>query len=583
MHPHLDALSAALTRDLRAQSEAHARLRALPLPARAAAGFTLYPLDLIDVEYRSRGRVNALLRGRDLGDAFHPGEPVVLAPLGRPDDGFEARIEGLDETSIELRVEGTPDGPGPWAVSKRLDQSLVGLQERAMERAAVKPGPLARLLLGTELPYKADPFDHPAFADLHPDQRAAASLALGATEIGLVHGPPGTGKTEVLVAILRALKDLGEKPWALADSNAAVDHLALRGAAAGLDVVRIGVSARIGGAARPLTLEHRILHGARAPVLQRLTRDATRAQGESLLEVRAAIREEWSSAKREILAGADVLAMTLGTLLTRAADLPDTRTAVVDEAGQVQEPAAWALVGRVKRVLLAGDPEQLGPVVTSREPLLERSLLQRLVEAGFHFPMLTEQRRMHAGIMALAQRTYGHRLTAAPQVAGATLGVASRWAERPVCFIDTAGMGLDDVRDTLGSYANTGEVDLLRRVWQDLRAAGVRPEQVGVIAPYRAQVAALHSAFPELEVGTVNAFQGREKDVILASFTRSNPDGELGFVADPRRLNVTVTRARKLFVAVGDSATLATSPAHGAFLEDAGEGYVSGWELADEA
>lgn len=583
MHPHLDALSAALARDLRAQADAHARLRALPLPARAAAGFTLYPLDILDVEHRSRGRVNALLRGRDLGDAFHPGEPVLLAPLGRPDNGFEARVEGLDDVTIELRVEGVPDGPGPWAVSKRLDTGLVALQERAMERAAVKPGPLARLLLGTELPYKADPFDHPALAGLHPDQHAAAALALGATEIGLVHGPPGTGKTEVLVAILRALRDLGEKPWALADSNAAVDHLALRAAATGLNVVRIGVSARIGGAARPLTLEHRILYGARAPVLQRLTRDATRAQGVALLDVRAAIREEWSAAKREILAGADVLAMTLGTLLTRAADLPDTRTAVVDEAGQVQETAAWALVGRVKRILLAGDPEQLGPVVTSREPLLERSLLQRLVDAGFQFPMLTEQRRMHADLMALAQRTYGNRLTAAPHVASATLEAETRWAERPVCFIDTAGMGHDEVRDPLGSYSNPGEVALLRRVWNDLGAAGVRPNQVGVIAPYRAQVAALRAALPDLEVGTVNAFQGREKDVILTSFTRSNPDGELGFVADPRRLNVTLTRARKLLVAVGDSATLASSHVHHAFLDAVGEGYVSGWELAEDA
>jgi superfamily I DNA and/or RNA helicase len=317
-------------------------------------------------------------------------------------------------------------------------------------------------------------------------------------------------------------------------------------------------------------------------VIQRLVREATRASGPTLDEVRAAIREEWSAAKREILASADVLAMTLGTLHTRGEDLPAPRTALVDEAGQVMEPALWLLASRVKRILLAGDPLQLGPVVKGRDPVLERSLLQRLVEAGFQFPMLTEQRRMNTALMALAQPVYGGRLTAAESVATRTLGVESPWAIPAARFVDTAGMGFDEEPDALGSYANPGEVQLVRRIWHDLRAAGVLPEQVGVVAPYRAQVQALRLALPELEVGTVNAFQGREKDVILASFTRSNAEGELGFVADPRRLNVTLTRARRLFVGVGDSATLGGWGPFARMLEQVGEGYVSGWDVALE-
>jgi hypothetical protein len=579
MHPHLAALIDALAREQRAQEEEAARLRALPMPARVAAGFSLAPLELVSTEHRSRGRVNVLLRGRDLGEAFTPGDPIVLAPLGRPDDGIPGRIEGVDESTVELRVDGTPEGRGPWAVSRRLDFGLFALQVAAMQRAEEKHRPLVKLLLGQELPYRADPLAHEALRSLHPDQRAAAELALGATELGLVHGPPGTGKTEVLVAMMRVLKDLGETPWALAESNAAVDHLALRAHAAGLDVVRLGVSARIGGEVRPLTLEHRILHGARAAVIQRLVREATRASGPALDEVRSAIREEWSAAKREILASADVLAMTLGTLHTRGEDLPAPRTALVDEAGQVMEPALWLLATRVKRIILAGDPQQLGPVVKGRDPVLERSLLQRLVEAGFHFPMLTEQRRMNDALMALAQPVYGGRLSAAPAIAERTLEVESAWSPPAARFLDTAGMGFDEQPDALGSLSNPGEVTLLQKVWRDLREAGVRPEQVGVVAPYRAQVQALRLALPELEVGTVNAFQGREKDVILASFTRSNPDGELGFVADPRRLNVTLTRARLLFVGVGDSATLGGWAPFARMLERVGEGYVSGWDV----
>ncbi len=584
---HLASLAEALDNERRAAQLEHGRLRSMSMPDRVAAGFSVAPLDIVTTEHRSKGRVNVILRGKDIGDAFSPGDPVVLAPIGRPDEGLAGRVEGRDASTIELRVEGVPEGKGPWAVSRRLDFTVMDLQKAAMERAERVSSPLKNLLLGYERPYRPDPYEHPAFAALEPAQREAAELALGATEIGLVHGPPGTGKTEVLVSMLTALEDLGEKPWALAESNAAVDHLALRATAAGLDVVRLGVSARVGGSAQHLTLEHRILHGARAQVIQGLIRQATRLSGPELFEVREAIREEWSAAKREILASADVIAMTLGTLHTRGQDLKAPRTALVDEGGQISEPALWLLATKVKRIILAGDPHQLGPVVKSQDPRLETSLLQRLVEAGFVFPMLTEQRRMREDLMVLSQATYQGRLRAHPDVAerhledlpGVTMG---EWTTPSARFIDTAGLGYDEQQDALGSYFNPGELDLLVRVWRSLQASGVKPEQVGIITPYAAQLARIRAAIPEVESGTVNAFQGREKEVILASFVRSNPDGELGFVADPRRLNVSVTRARRLFIGIGDSATLGTSPHFDRLIQAIGPGYVSAWDLVED-
>lgn len=583
---HLASLAEALDAERRAVIAEHERLRALSMPERVAAGFSVSPLDIVTTEHRSRGRLNVILRGKDIGDTFNPGDPVVLGPVGRPDEGWAGRVEGRDASTIELAVDGEPEGKGPWTVSRRLDFGVMELQKEALARADRLSSPLKSLLLGYEKPYRPDPYEHPAFAALEPAQREAAELALGATEIGLVHGPPGTGKTEVLVAILAALKDLGEKPWALAESNAAVDHLALRATAAGLDVVRLGVSARVGGAAQHLTLEHRILHGARAHVISGLIRQATKQSGLELAETRAAIREEWSAAKREILGSADVVAMTLGTLHTRGQDLKPPRTAVIDEGGQISEPALWLLATKVKRMILAGDPHQLGPVVKSQDPRLETSLLQRLVHAGFVFPMLTEQRRMRADLMALCQATYQDRLRAHPTVAerhledlrGVTMG---EWTTPAARFVDTAGLGYDEEQDALGSFHNPGELALLVRIWRSLQASGVKPEHVGVITPYSAQLARIRAALPELEAGTVNAFQGREKEVILASFVRSNPDGELGFVSDPRRLNVSVTRARRLFVGIGDSATLGTSPHFDRLIQAVGAGYVSAWDLVE--
>jgi hypothetical protein len=573
---HLDQLRVALDRERAAQEAEHAELSRLPLAARRAIGFSLFPLTLHTTELRSRWRVNVVLRGDQLGGAFTAGDPVLLAPLGKPDVGMPARVEGAAEHELELRVADIPDGPGPWCVSRRLDFARLEDMQAALVRAERLTGPLVGLLLGHESPWRPDPLEHPALARLNPSQRSAAELVLGTTEIGLLHGPPGTGKTETLVAILRALRDLGERPWALAESNAAVDHLALRASDAGLDVVRLGVSARIGSEVQKLTLEWRILNGARAEVIRGLMRQASRTTGPEGWELRDAIREEWAVAKREILASADVLAMTLDTLATRGRSLPVPRTAVVDEASQVMEPALWPLVGRVKRLLLAGDPLQLGPIVKSRDPLLDRSLLGRLVDAGFHFPMLETQYRMNDELLALCAPTYGGRLRSDPSVATAAHHPAAEW-------IDTAGMGYDEETDGVKSWHNPGELALLRKVWSALEAEGVRPEDVAVVTPYRGQVQRIQAALPRLAAGTINAFQGRERRVVLASFVRSNTDQQLGFVADPRRLNVTVTRARERFIAIGDSATLGASPHYQRVIDTiaAGGGYRSGWEMAD--
>ena len=109
---HLDALAEALENERRALTAEAAALRALPMAARIAAGFTVSPLDIVTVEHRSRDRVNVILRGKDIGEAFSPGDPVVLGPVGRPDEGWPGRIEGLDGATIELRVEGVPEGRG---------------------------------------------------------------------------------------------------------------------------------------------------------------------------------------------------------------------------------------------------------------------------------------------------------------------------------------------------------------------------------------------------------------------------------------------------------------------------------------
>jgi superfamily I DNA and/or RNA helicase len=102
-----------------------------------------------------------------------------------------------------------------------------------------------------------------------------------------------------------------------------------------------------------------------------------------------------------------------------------------------------------------------------------------------------------------------------------------------------------------------------------------------VIAPYDAQVQLLRqllAAHPDLEVDTVDGFQGREKEAVIVSLTRSNEAGELGFLADIRRMNVALTRARKKLVVVGDGATVRRHPFYDGFFRYA-EG-LGAWQSA---
>src|SRR5437762_7185391 len=118
------------------------------------------------------------------------------------------------------------------------------------------------------------------------------------------------------------------------------------------------------------------------------------------------------------------------------------------------------------------------------------------------------------------------------------------------------------------SKLNPGEADLVAAEVRKLLAV-LPPRDIAVISPYDAQVQKLRQLLQgvdDLEIDTVDGFQGREKEAVVVSLVRSNPDGELGFVADIRRINVALTRARKKLIVVGDSATIARHPFHEGFV-----------------
>ena len=128
---------------------------------------------------------------------------------------------------------------------------------------------------------------------------------------------------------------------------------------------------------------------------------------------------------------------------------------------------------------------------------------------------------------------------------------------------------------------NPGEAELAVSEALRLLDRGVAAQDVAVIAPYDAQVQLLRqrlAGHPDLEVDTVDGFQGREKEAVIVSLTRSNEAGELGFLTDIRRMNVALTRARKKLVVVGDGATVRRHPFYDGFFRYAES--IAAWHSA---
>ena len=164
-------------------------------------------------------------------------------------------------------------------------------------------------------------------------------------------------------------------------------------------------------------------------------------------------------------------------------------------------------------------------------------------------------------------------------------------SQKALEFIDTAGRGCEEkINPETRSISNPEEAQLLAHLINKLiLELPNSPVSIGVISPYKEQTILLSSILKEVElpdhslmdVQTVDAFQGQERDVIFVSLVRSNNDQEIGFLKDYRRMNVAMTRARKKLVIIGDSATLANDKFYKAFVDfcEKNNAYHSAWDF----
>ncbi|KAJ6028691.1 hypothetical protein N7540_004267 [Penicillium herquei] len=449
---------------------------------------------------------------------------------------------------------------------------------------------------------------------LNDSQKDAIRFALASKDIALIHGPPGTGKTHTLIELILQFVQRRKRVLVCGPSNVSVDNIVERLAPKKVPVVRIGHPARL----LPSVLEHSLevltqtsdaasivkdvrkeMDEKQASIRKTKSGRERRAIYDDLKHLRKEFRERESKCVDNLVRESSVVLATLHGAGGHQLKNQKFDVVIIDEASQALEAQCWISLLSADKVVLAGDHLQLPPTVKSsnekfktsnaksdapqKEVLkgisLERTLFDRLL--ALHGPdikrMLTTQYRMHEKIMRFPSvELYESKLIAADSVKERLLADLPYEVEgtddtqEPLVFWDTQGGDFpekaedDDIgkKEALMGESKSNEMEALvvARHVGNLVDSGVKPENIAVITPYNGQLAVLshmlREKYPGLELGSVDGFQGREKEAVVVSLVRSNDKHEVGFLGEKRRLNVAMTRPKRHLCICGDSDTI---------------------------
>ncbi|WP_050032544.1 AAA domain-containing protein [Halorubrum halophilum] len=506
---------------------------------------------LIDLEPVSQTEIDDArwkLRARKPGDAvskLREGD-VALASDGDPVTGHGelGRITALDGDEVVVETDEPVElrrlDVYPSEIS--VDRSLTALHDAILKGSDARKDVLfgrrepefrAESDRPAGVPGSDDPDAPDAYIDNNASQNEAVELAVDAEDCALIHGPPGTGKTYTIARTIRALVEEGNRVLLSAFTNRAVDNALEALREQGFDdVLRVGSETGVRG---------------------------------DMQDVRLVQRGD-PNAKAAELRDAPVVAATTAACGSRVLRECEFDVALVDEASQLTEPGTHAAINRADRFVLVGDHEQLPPVVRAENDL-QTSLFQRLIE---EYPdasvMLDRQYRMSQRIQAFASAEFydGALRPATPEVAGQTLrdlGVDP--ADLPEGL--AGGVSFVDPDGSRDGNRNVREAERVAEVVDAYVAAGVDPDDIGVIAPFRAQVAEIGRR-TGVTVDTVDRFQGSSKEVIVVSLVATGDlDGPI--FEDHRRMNVALTRAKKQLTLVGDADALGSDPFYARMLD----------------
>ena len=396
--------------------------------------------------------------------------------------------------------------------------------------------------------------------DLNASQRGAAEALRRRLEI--VHGPPGTGKSTTILGIVRARVPEGRRACVTCVTNQAVDAVASKLDGAGETFVVFGSKDHAGATSRHYLLQA-LVDGDAAVAEARAALEARGvAPRDVLASLVAALDAAVERATAAILSSTTIFLCTVASLhrLDAAAAYFEggeaLHTVVLDEAGATPETYVPQILScGAENLVLLGDHNQLPPlvmcssldeVVTKRA---NRSLLERARETADVVHLLNEQYRMPEHVATLVSKLfYGGAIGTAPE---------KRGAAAPIVWLDVAG---SREQGSGTSKYNVGEAAAVVD-WLAATAREHPGDSVKVITFYKRQRDVVVRSLPDpglaAKVVSVDASQGSEADHVLVNTVRSNQLGDLGFCADPRRVCVALSRAKKTLTILGDATTMA--------------------------
>ena len=427
---------------------------------------------------------------------------------------------------------------------------------------------------------------------LDQDKIQAVKLCCECHPLTIIHGPPGTGKTTGLAAVILSALANGSRVLAVAPSHAAVDALTMALLKQwDQEILKLPKSKliRVGNALRlrddnvlpylPKLHQSQNLLEELQDVWKSLLTSDKGAKKMLIKEESELLKKAQKSRRTEMfdqVKHSQVVTSTCLTALAWPRDILQSFDIIcIDEAAFAPDWLTLPLIlSGVPRIILSGDHCQLPPVVTFQPSIT--SLMERCIHK-VPTSTLTQQFRSNQVISNWSSSYfYQGQLKAHESVKNINLNelveTPSKSLEQSLLFIDTSYLNYFEDQcqgDFEGSYSNVNEAYIVEEIVNEYVDKGVHPEDIGIITPYWSQVALLRDLLIDLPItiSTVDGFQGCEKELIIISFVRSNLEQKVGFLEEVRRINVSITRAKRCCIVIGDISTLSVDLGLKSFID----------------
>ena len=387
---------------------------------------------------------------------------------------------------------------------------------------------------------------------LDPYQKKAVKRAVNCNDFFLIHGPFGTGKTTTIIELILQETNLNHKLLVCSESNTAIDNILKKLRQTNINFTRVGTSNKIPIYLQQYTLDYKINN---------------QITGKSINN------EERQQIEKEILENSQVILTTNSSAGSIILSDIQFHIAIIDEASQATIPSTLIPINKAEKFILIGDHKQLPPVVSSNNTkYLSKSLFEELIEK---YPQQSQelliQYRMNEILMTFPNKKfYGNKLKCSKLSKDnyMTTVLEKYDSSSPLIFIDTSKyennkeFSLDS-----HSYKNNLESEIVLEIINMYLDKKINPQDIGVISPYSKQVRLIKEKTKNISVKSVDGFQGGEKDIIIISLVRSNEEKNIGFLDDMRRLNVSLTRAKKKLIVIGNKETLQSNNDYKEFIE----------------